>query len=184
MDTKNLDAIKDQLQEQQAKLTAKAAKLRAELSVVDEDLGRIEAALAILSGAPLPSADAKLTKKERKKASAPSASKADVIRFMQSILLERGAVAEGALKALVEAKAAEAGFTRMGLALRFKEALAEPQLVQTPAGVRLKEDQSVSPNHSVITKGNNKGTNTSNGTTKGTSYSHTNSTTESTIVSP
>lgn len=71
----------------------------------------------------------------------PSPGKADVIKCMRSILAAQGVVESQALKTLVEEKITKGGFTRMGISLRFKEALADAQFVDTPAGVRLKDEK-------------------------------------------
>lgn len=142
MESTSLDSIKEQLQQQRSEIEAKAETLRSELGFLDDDLSRINAAIAVLDGAALSPATGKVVKpKERKKMQTPSAGKADVIKCLRSVLAERGTVEAKALKTIVEEQIAKAGFTRMGLSLRFKEALADSQFVETPAGVRIKEEK-------------------------------------------
>lgn len=139
MESKSLDLIKDQLKKERTQLDGKAQKLRTELSLVDSDLAKIDAAIAALDGkeVPLAAKSAKPGKKKTKQG--PAVGKADVIKFLRAILEKEGVVEEPTLKTLVEKQVTQAGFTRMGFALRFKEALAESEFVDSPGGVRLAE---------------------------------------------
>lgn len=140
MDSKALDTIKEQLHKERSQIESKADKLRAELSDLEEDLVRISSAIAALEGTDLQAAGGKAAKgKERKKITAPSAGKADVIEHVQKILQKKGAVKSEELKALAEEEITKAGFTRMGFSLRFKEALGDAKFVETPEGIRLKD---------------------------------------------
>lgn len=136
MDTKSLDIIKDQLQEQQAKITAKADKLRAELAGLDDEHGRIDAALAALSGNALPSINGK-KKHEKRKALAPSASIVQVVSLIAEELLQQPVIQEEELRSRVEKKLVGSGHSRMGYKLRFKEALVDSQFQKTKDGVQL-----------------------------------------------
>ena len=119
--------------------TARPKNSRSELSLVDSDLAKIDAAIAALDGKEVPLA-AKPAKPGKKKAKqGPAVGKADVIKFLRTILEKEGVVEEPTLKTLVEEQVTQAGFTRMGFALRFKEALAESEFVDSPGGVRLAE---------------------------------------------
>ena len=172
MDTKSLDAIKDQLQEQQTKISAKADSLQAELAGLHDDRGRIEAALAALSGVALPSMNGK--KREKKKVSAPSASKAQVVALMAEELSQHHAIEEE-LKARIEKKLVDTGHARLGYSLRFKEAVADSQFFKAPDGIRLKTESTGSSLRKSLTIG----TSTSNGTGSSSS-GHTTSQTNST----
>ena len=143
MESKSLDAIKEQLHKERSLLEVKAEKLRTELSYLDDDLSRIDAAVAALDGAELSATTGKVKKKPKEKSSTKhlAASKADVIKHVRSILEQEGVVEGEALKTLVEERITQAGFTRMGLSLRFKEALGDSQFVDTPAGVRIKDEK-------------------------------------------
>lgn len=151
MDTKSLDAIKVQLQEQQAKITGKADSLRAELAGLDDGRRRIEAALAALAGVAPPSMNGK-KKHDKKKVSAPSASKAQVVGLIAEELSEHHVVEEKELKARIEKKLVDTGHTRMGYSLRYKEALADSQFAKAPDGIRLSTEMR-SFNASSITHG-------------------------------
>lgn len=139
MDHKSLDTIKDQLQEQQTKLAVKADKLRAELAGLDDEQGRIDAALAALSGAALPSTQVK-KKHEKRKAFAPSASKSQVVSLITEELLQHRLVQEEELKATIEKKLVDSGHSRIGYKLRFREALAESQFLKTTNGVQMSKE--------------------------------------------
>ena len=145
MESRSLEAIKEQLQKERDQLHAKAEKLRGELATLDSDLSRIAAAIAALDGLQPSLAAVKAGKplKERKRLLNPAAGKRDVIEYVRAILESEGVVEQSALRSLVEAQLTKAGFTRMGFSLRFKEALADAQFVDTPAGVRLKEEKAV-----------------------------------------
>jgi len=142
MDSKALDAIKEQLQKERSQIESKAEKLQADLSGLQEDLVRISSAIAALEGTELHAAGGKAAKaKERKKITAPSAGKADVIRLMEQILGKNQTVRIDALKSQVEEEITKAGFTRMGFSLRFKEAMADSKFKETSEGVRLSESK-------------------------------------------
>lgn len=137
MEPHELDAIKAPLQERRLSLNAKADKLRGELATLDDHLARIDGALAALSGMPPSQAPAKLTR-ERRKASAPAATKAQVIELLVQELTQRNCVHESELKADIERKLIESGHNRMGYAMRFKEALSESIFRMETDGVSLK----------------------------------------------
>ena len=144
METKDFGTITVHLDEQHAVLAAKADSLRAELAIVEDHLARIEAAKAALSGAASPSAAARLTKKERKKAAAPSATKAQVINFMVKELSQSNVVQESKLKSRIEQVLIESGHSRMGYSLRFKEALSDSRFQKGLNGISLKNATSPS----------------------------------------
>lgn len=139
MDSSSLDAIKQQLQQEQAEIRSRADKLRSELEAMDENLERIDSAIAALDGSPVGSRPAKATAtKERKKITNPSANKADVIKFMQDLLAEKGKMSEEELKSAVEGKLKEEGYTLMGFSLRFKEAKGDDRFAASADGIALK----------------------------------------------
>lgn len=139
MDTKSLDAIKDQLQEQHAKIAIKADKLRTELAGLDDEQARIDAAIAALAGIVLPSTIAK-KKPEKRKALAPSASQAQVVSFITEELLQHHVIQEDELKARIEKKLVDSGHSRLGYKLRFNQALADSQFLKTADGVQMNKE--------------------------------------------
>lgn len=139
MESSALVAIKQQIEKEQAGLRTVANKLEAELAAVEAQLDKLAAALAALNGqeATLPAAAKKSA--VRKKSDKPAAGKAEVAKQLAAILGEEEILEEAALRARAEARLTEAGFSRMGFALRFQEALQDPRFVDTPGGIRLVE---------------------------------------------
>lgn len=139
METKSLDAIKAQLQEQQAKIAVRADKLRTEIAGLDDEQGRIDAALAALFGAASPSTNVK-KKQEKRKAFAPSASKVQVVSMITEELSQHHLIQEDDLRASIEKKLVDSGHSRIGYKLRFREALAESQFIKTTNGVQMSKE--------------------------------------------
>ena len=140
MDSKSIQPIREQLLEVKTQIEAKVVTMRSELDSLDDERLRVDSALAALDGTQVSKSAGKPSAgKSRKKTTNPAPGKEDVIGFIHSILVHEGVVEAKRLKAAVESKAFEAGFNRMGLSLRFKEALADSQFVDTPAGVRLSD---------------------------------------------
>lgn len=140
MESSSLEGIKQQLQQEQSEIRAKAEKLRSELQAMDENLERIDSAIAALDGTAGVSRPVKTTAtKERKKITNPSAGKADVIKYMQEILTEKGKMAEDGLKEAVESKLKEANYTLMGFSLRFKEAKGDARFIVSGDSISLKD---------------------------------------------
>ena len=138
MDAKNLAGITEQLEKERGTLEAKAAKLRTELSGVESDLQKITAAISALTGNPA-STVSKKTASKAKKGMKKAAGKADVIRLIRSVLADDAVLEEHQLRTQVEEALGQDGFSRLGFALRFKEALSDPQFVDSPGGYRIAE---------------------------------------------
>ncbi len=140
MESTSLEGIKQQLQQEQSEIRARADKLRSELQAMDDNLERIDSAIAALDGTAAGSRPVKAAAaKERKRITNPSASKADVIKYMQEVLTDKGKMSEGELKEAVEGKLKEASFTLMGFSLRFKEAKGDARFVVNGDSISLKE---------------------------------------------
>jgi len=135
MDSKNLVDLIGQLGKERDGLDAKANKLRAELAQVETDLGRINTAVDALTGKEPATSPKKAPKK--RKAGKPAPSREDVTGQMVALLEGEGVLVEEQLKEKVEARLIKEGFSRMGLALRFKEALNDEQFIDSPGGIRL-----------------------------------------------
>jgi hypothetical protein len=139
MEIKSFETIMTELNEQKAKISATAGRLRTQLAELEEDLARIDAGLAIFSGAPLPVTKGAVSKKERKKVAVPAANKTQVIEIMTSELTQAKSLQPTDLKSLVESRLVESGYSRMGLSLRFKEALSDSRFQNGLNGVSLKQ---------------------------------------------
>jgi len=138
MENQKLAAMKQPLVEEAAKQKKRAAALRVELEVIEQEAERIELAIAALDGREgKPS-----TKKpvRRRKHSKPSAKSSDVIGYVTAILKRDEKLSEERLYELVEASLTSKGFSRMGLKLRFKEALASGQFEICADGICLAKD--------------------------------------------
>lgn len=114
-------------------LTREQAKLRERLVALKNELAEIEAALARVNGA----LDALRGKESAKRIRRPAASKQDVIELVEAVLSESQPLRRDVLRQEVEQRVLASGKSRMGLALRFKEALSESHFVATPEGIQL-----------------------------------------------
>ena len=133
METNQLDAIVEQLEAEKVRIEEAKAELKEKLKATEDELKRVEAALSALGVKPTGKGTAK------KKA----ATKSEVTQLVEALLKDHGVVEEESLKALVEQKLKEAGKSLIGLSLRFREALKDPRLVDSPAGYRLADETEV-----------------------------------------
>jgi HPt (histidine-containing phosphotransfer) domain-containing protein len=122
----SLSSIQSQLESQRDDLANKAAVLRTQLSSLESDVHRIDAALAALTGTQVAAkgqeAGEPKQKKERKAAS-PAIGKSQVIELINKQLKGQEAIVVDELRRRIEAELGQLGFSRLGFALRFKEAL-------------------------------------------------------------
>jgi sugar-specific transcriptional regulator TrmB len=121
-----VEAIVEELSREQARLRERLTALKSELAEIEAALARVNGALDALRG-----------KEKAKRMRRPAASKQDVIELVEAVLGERQPLGRTALRHEVEQRVLASGKSRMGLALRFKEALGEPQFVTTPEGIQL-----------------------------------------------
>jgi len=145
MNAPPLDDIVRQLGDQQAQTAAHATQLRHALTAAEQELARLTGALAALRGtspAGLSSGPAKKAP-EKRKAAAPAASRSQVAELITATLGHRGVMQEEKLKIAVEKQLVAAGFSRMGYALRFKEAMADARFVSGDDGVTLRRRSAV-----------------------------------------
>ncbi len=119
-----------------AELTREQARLRERVTALQTELAAIEAALARVNGA----LEALRGKEKSQRSRRPAASKQNVIELVAAVLSERQPLRRDALRQEVERRVLASGKSRMGLALRFKEALGESRFVATPAGIRLDDE--------------------------------------------
>ena len=132
MDPISLNDICVDLEAERDRLVARSQALRDELCQAEAARKRVEAALKALGSK---SATKPVTRR-------PSPAKADVFAVILQILQKRGSVEEAALRAETEQRIVKAGKSRMGLALRFKEALADDRFELTSEGYRLVQRES------------------------------------------
>ena len=134
--------IKTQLRSEEANLQELVGRLQTELDSRAAELDRIQAALRELDGEKAKPAVKKTSRK-------PAASKAQVRDVIVTLLEEHCVIEEKPLMKLVEKAVTSFGKSRMGLALRFKEVLAEERFVDSPAGYRLAEQTAAEPTSSA-----------------------------------
>ncbi len=132
----SLAPIREKLKEESQDLQAKADSLRSSLSVIDENLQRINSALAALNGSsPKAAAATSTADKKQRKAAAPAASKSQVLEFIKNELSAGDPIPVEELRARLEKRLADEGYSKLGFALRFKEALADKSLVDADGSI-------------------------------------------------
>jgi len=120
-DTK-VATIIDSLQSEEASLTASLDKLRGLLTKTEGELARVQAAKKALQ----PKAN------KRRTCGKKAPTREDVKGIITAVVSERGQLAPEELKSSVAKQLASSGFSKVGYALRFKEAVAELRLVKQP----------------------------------------------------
>ena len=130
MTESQVETIVEELTREQTRLQARLTQLKAELAKIEAAMTRVNGALAALRG----NGKAKTMRR-------PAANKQDVIALIEAVLHEKQQLSPSALKHEVEQRVIASGKSRMGLALRFNEALSESQFIETQAGVELRDGQ-------------------------------------------
>lgn len=139
MESKTLVSVANDLRKQHNAIQDIVGTRTAELAAYQDELSRIEAALAALTGdLPKPVANATKSKTTKRSAQTPSAKKADVIAAMRRILEVQDVLEVVALKSQVETQLTEEGFNRFGFAMRWNEACRDPQFMHTADGLTLR----------------------------------------------
>lgn len=118
MESNRLESIVVGLKEQEASLVATIADLDEQTNGKREELKRVQAALEALN--PTPKAVRK-----RKSPSKPSASKADVESALMGAKDSNPGASDEELRSIAENSLIEQGFSRSGMALRFKQVIAQ-----------------------------------------------------------
>jgi len=124
-----LDTIIEELRGEHSRITEERAAVEASLRQMDDDLKRVAEALAALGQKP-----------KAAKSGKPAPKREDVEQAAVDILSKSEALQMDELKAKVESSVTAAGFSKMGLALRLKEALASERFVESPAGWKCVEE--------------------------------------------
>jgi len=151
MSAPSLDDIARQLESQRSQTEAKESEMQNALSAIKEQLARLDGAIAALRGTPLAGLNGKSPKKshDKRKVAAPAATREQVADLMAMTLRQHKLIKEEDLKALVERQLTDAGFSRMGYALRFIEAKADARFFSTEQGVTLRPRTTVSASPEV-----------------------------------
>ena len=125
------DSIVEQLRRHEQKLSAELSELETARKALVTDQKRVQAALTALGE--------RREKPTRGKATAkPAPTRREVIAVMARILQQHAPLEKELLKSRVEQQIELEGKSKMGLALRFEEALQDnKQFVQTPGGWNL-----------------------------------------------
>ncbi len=118
----NVVTIIEQLQSEEASLAASLDKLRTLQSKTEGELARVQAAKKALQ----PKANKRRTGGKK----APT--REDVKGIITAVVRQHGQLALEELKSSVAKQLASRGFSKVGYALRFKEAVAELGLVKQP----------------------------------------------------
>lgn len=121
-----VERIVEELSREQKRLQERLTALKAELAEIEAALARVNGALDALRG-----------KGKGKGTRKPAATKQEVISLIESVLGKKQPLSRCVLKRKVEETLLASGKSRMGFALRFKEALAEAQFVETQDGIQM-----------------------------------------------
>lgn len=114
--TNELDSVTQTLKEQESKLIETISELEESINGYRGDLERIQGAIAALQQKP---------KKKRKAPSKPSASKTDVESALMGAKDSNPEANDEQLREIAEKHLIEKGFSRSGLALRFKQVTSQ-----------------------------------------------------------
>lgn len=121
--TNELDSVTQTLKEQESKLIETISELEESINGYRGDLERIQGAIAALQQKP---------KKKRKSPSKPSASKADVESALMGAKDSNPEANDEQLREIAEKHLIEQGFSRSGLALRFKQVSSQLESKEVP----------------------------------------------------
>lgn len=142
MNKSTIPEIINSLRDQKRLLEADRESVRQQLESIDHSIRRVDSAVAALEGAPTNTSGKRKANKDRaaKDNTKPMplvAGKVEVTGYLEMILREERPVDERALKERVEELAVQDGYSRLGLALRVKQALADGRFARTPGGITL-----------------------------------------------
>lgn len=141
MESHTLVSVANDLRKQHNAIQDIVGNRTAELAAYQDELSRIERALAALTGElPKPAATATKAKAAKRSARTPSAKKVDVIAAMRRILEKHDVLEVVTLKSQVETLLTEEGFNRFGFAMRWNEACRDPQFLHTSDGMTLRAE--------------------------------------------
>jgi hypothetical protein len=123
--SKRLATAIDELRAEETRIQADLDELRQRVKSGEIQIKRIQKALSVLDEKPR-------SKSANQK---PAATRQDVMRAMTELLRTNGSLPEDELKRLVAEKIASLGKSRIGLALRFTEALNDNRFARAEDGL-------------------------------------------------
>ena len=133
--TGRLDAVIQQLREEEAELRAQREELEQRLKQIDVDAKRVQSALVALG-------DKSATKGGGKRpANKLAPSKEQIAEIVAEVLQLNEALETDTLRTKVESRLKSKGLSRMSFATRFQEALSDERFVESPAGWKLIREQ-------------------------------------------
>ena len=121
----SMTQVQELLRSQLAPLNNQAAELERELSILDQDRKRLQAALTSIEGGPA---------KSKGKSARKCVTKDIVIQLIEQILNGSSPLLPDELDQKVRSKVKELGYSLSGITLRIKEALKERQFGRTTDG--------------------------------------------------
>ena len=120
MESIELDSVIETLKERETALLSTIGELEQQVAQQSDNLKRVQDALAALCDKP-----ASGKKKKRRASQKPSASKADVESALMGAKDSNPEANDDQLRAIAEKQLVEQGFSRSGLALRFKQVTSQ-----------------------------------------------------------
>lgn len=126
MTESQVESIVEELTNEQTRLRDRLTDLKSELARIEAALTRVNGALNALRG------NAKAKSMRR-----PAATQQEVIELIELVLRNKQPLTLTILKQEVEQRVTASGKSRMGFALRFKEALSDARFIETQAGFQL-----------------------------------------------
>ena len=123
--SQNLTVAVEELRREEVRLQADLEKHRQQARDCEIQLKQIQKALSALNERP----------RRRPASDRPPVRKEEAVNAMSDILRERGPLQESELKRLVCEELVKAGRSRVGLALRFKEAFKDSHFIRNVDGM-------------------------------------------------
>ena len=133
--SKRLATAIDELRAEETRIQADLDELRQRVKSGEIQIKRVQKVLSVLDEKPR-------SKSGNQK---PAATRQEVMRAMAELLRTNGSLEEDVLKRLVAEKIASLGKSRIGLALRFTEALKDKRFVRVDDGLISENTRAASP---------------------------------------
>ncbi len=133
--TGRLDAVIQQLREEEAELKSQREELEQRLKQIDVDVKRVQTALIALGE----KSAAKGGGKRSVSKLAPD--KGQIAEIVAEVLQANEVLDTDVLRTKVESRLKSKGLSRIGFATRFQEALSDERFVESPVGWKLIDEQ-------------------------------------------